>query len=262
MEFIVIKRMDRDLFEIVRYCDERLSIAHIEDYEGAFNGLQFQNSGVIHKIAAAVDGNLESIERAAEVGADLLFVHHGIFWGHHTPIIKNTYKKYKALIGNDIALYSCHLPLDAHLEIGNNAIIAQKLGLTHIFSEFEFHRTKIGIIGKKKIERQAFKEFLKTIFQNFIAMEYGPRNIENIAVVSGGSGKILDQLAQNNEFHIDTVLIGECQQYHYNIARENNINVYLCGHYATEIFGVNALATEVSQKFSLPFEFIHSECPL
>jgi dinuclear metal center YbgI/SA1388 family protein len=251
--------MERSLAEIVAYCDERLNIHAITDVEGAHNGLQFQNSGKISKIAAAVDGSLETIEKAIAVGANLLIVHHGIFWGKTIPVTENVYKKYKWLIDHDMAIYSCHLPLDAHLEIGNNACIAKLLGLTNVAQAFEYHGTKIGVIGDKSIERSPFKMLLESTFPRIIAMEFGSEAIEKVGVVSGGSGMVI---AQAKNLGINTVVIGECQQYHYNIARENGINTYICSHYATETFGVDALGREISQKFSLPFEFIPTACPL
>ncbi|MDR1434799.1 MAG: Nif3-like dinuclear metal center hexameric protein [Puniceicoccales bacterium] len=251
--------MEQLLSEIVAYCDGRLNIHAIGDAEGAQNGLQFQNSGKISKIVAAVDGSLEIVEKAIAVGADLLIVHHGIFWEKTVPVRDNIYKKYKLLIDHDMALYSCHLPLDAHLEIGNNACIGKILGLKNIIQEFEYHATKIGIVGDKSIGRSPLKTLLESLFPRVIAMEFGSENIEKIGVASGGSGMII---AQAKALEIDTVIVGECQQFHYNIARENNVNVYICGHYATETFGVEALGKEVSQKFSLPFEFIPSNCPL
>ncbi|MDR2812934.1 MAG: Nif3-like dinuclear metal center hexameric protein [Puniceicoccales bacterium] len=247
------------LFDIVKYCDERLSIDAIEDAEGAHNGLQFQNSGKISKIAAAVDASLETIEKTIAIGANLLVVHHGLFWDKTIPIIENTYKKYGLLIGHDIAVYSCHLPLDAHMEIGNNACMAGLFGLVNVVQAFEYHGVKIGVMGDKRIQRSQFRALLESTFPRVIAMEFGPENIKKIGIISGGSGSLI---IQAKDYGVDAVVIGECQQYHYNIARENGVNAYICGHYATETFGVKALCNEIAQKFSLPFEFIPTDCPL
>jgi dinuclear metal center YbgI/SA1388 family protein len=247
------------LSEIVKYANERLNIAAFEDVEGAHNGLQFQNSGKISKIAAAVDASLEAIERTIAIGANCLIVHHGLFWGKAVPVTENTYKKYKLLMGHDIAVYSCHLPLDAHMEIGNNARMAKILGLSNAIQAFEYHGTKIGVMGDKSIQRPSLRALLEATFPRVIAMEFGPENIEKMGIVSGGSGMAI---AQAKDLGVQGVIIGECQQYHYNIARENGVNAYICGHYATETFGVEALCEEISQKFSIPFEFIPTECPL
>ncbi|MDR0740379.1 MAG: Nif3-like dinuclear metal center hexameric protein [Puniceicoccales bacterium] len=247
------------LFSIVKYCNKLLNIYAIEDAEGAYNGLQFQNSGKISKIAMAVDASLETIEKAAAIGANLLVVHHGLFWSQTVPITENIYKKYKLLMDHDIAVYSCHLPLDAHMEIGNNACIAKLLELETPVPAFEYHDVKIGIIGIRLIERHRLKMILEATFPHVIAMEFGPKNLEQIGIISGGSGSLIIQ-AKNYGTH--TLIIGDCQQYHYNIIRENNINVYVCGHYATETFGVEALGKAIAQKFSIPFEFIHTSCPL
>jgi dinuclear metal center YbgI/SA1388 family protein len=247
------------LSDIVKYCNERLNINAIEDAEGAHNGLQFQNSGIISKIAMAVDASLEAIEKAVAIGANLLVVHHGLFWGKTVPVTENIYKKYKLLMDHDIGVYSCHLPLDAHLEIGNNACMAQLLGLTNVEQAFEYHGIKIGIMGNRSINRHRLKTLLESIFPRIITIEFGLENIEKIGIISGGSGSLI---IQAKDYKVDAIIVGECQQYHYNITRENNINVYVCGHYATETFGVEALGREIAQKFSLPFEFIHSNCPL
>jgi dinuclear metal center YbgI/SA1388 family protein len=247
------------LVQIVKYCNERLNVYAITDAEKAYNGLQFQNSGKISKIAMAVDASLETIEKAAAIGANLLVVHHGLFWGKTVPITENTYKKYKLLIDHDIAVYSCHLPLDAHPEIGNNACLAKLLDLTSWAPAFEYHGEKIGVIGSRSIDRHRLKMFLETNFPHVVSMEFGPKRIEIIGIISGGSG---DLIIQAKNYGAGAVIVGECQQYHYNIVRENGINAYVCGHYMTETFGVDALGKEIAQKFSIPFEFIHSNCPL
>ncbi|MDR1366828.1 MAG: Nif3-like dinuclear metal center hexameric protein [Puniceicoccales bacterium] len=247
------------LSDIVKYCDARLNIGAIEDAEGACNGLQFQNSGKISKIAAAVDVSLETIEKVIAIDANLLIVHHGLFWGKTMPITENIYEKYKLLVGHDIAVYSCHLPLDAHMDIGNNICMAKLFGLTNVTQVFEYHGVKIGVMGDKLIQRSQLKALLATTFSHVIAMEFGPENIEKIGIISGGSGSLI---VQAKNYGVDAVIVGECQQYHYNVVRENNINAYICGHYATETFGVEALGKEVAQKFSLSFEFICTECPL
>lgn len=251
--------MDSLTHKIVKYCDHLLNIKNIEDYDQAFNGLQFENSGKVLKIASAVDASLESIQAAKKIQANLLFVHHGLFWGNPLPVTQYIYEKYRLLIEGDIAVYSCHLPLDAHPEIGNNAILAKKFKLTELFQEFELHKTKIGFVGTREIERDAFRQEVLTHFPRCTAMEYGPEKINKVAVCSGGSGAILSQA---KSLGVDTIVVGECIQYQYNIAREHQLNVYICGHYATEIFGVDALGKNVAQKFDLPYQFISSECPL
>ena len=251
--------MEQSLNDLVNYCNERLRVASIEDYEGAVNGLQFQNSGKVRCIASAVDGSLEVIQKAADLNVQLLIVHHGLFWGKHVPIIKNFYEKYKLLIQNDIAVYSCHLPLDGHPEIGNNAQIAKLLGLKNTYPEFEFHNEKVGVAGELTIQRPNLKAELSKHFPKLTAMEFGPDEIHKIGICSGGSGVIISMADQ---LGINTVITGECSQYLYNIAREHHINAYICGHYATETFGVHALGQELSQKFDLPYQFIPTDCPL
>lgn len=244
---------------IVDHCNQRLQIATIQDYDGAVNGLQFQNSGTVARVASAVDASLESIQQAVTIGANLLFVHHGLFWGSHAPIIDTIYQKYRLLIEHDIAVYSCHLPLDAHPEIGNNAQLAQLLQLQNTQPAFPFIETNIGVIGERSMGRTAFKAQLAQHFPHIVPMEFGPEKVRTVGISSGGSGNMI---LKARNYGIDTMIIGECSQHHYNIARERGLNVYLCGHYATETFGVDALGKEIAEKFHLPYSFLPSECPL
>ena len=245
--------------EIVNYCNTRLKISEIEDYSDAYNGLQVENRGEIKKIAAAVDASIESIQKAIDANANMLFVHHGLFWGNPYPITDRIYRRYKLLLDHDIAVYSCHLPLDAHPEIGNNAVIAKLLNLKNCYSEFELHGIKIGCVGEKNSSREELKREIFTLFPDTIAMEYGPNEIKKVGISSGGSGSIIPSL---KNLGINTIIIGEGQQYLYNIIRENEINAYFCGHYATEVFGIDTLAKEVANKFNLEYEFLPSECTL
>ncbi|MDR1458456.1 MAG: Nif3-like dinuclear metal center hexameric protein [Puniceicoccales bacterium] len=248
------------LEEIVSYCSKRLNVQDMFDYPNAYNGLQFMNSGRIYKIAAAVDGSLESIRLAGEVGANLLVVHHGLFWGKSIPVVDGVYAKYKALIDNDIAIYSSHLPLDAHQEIGNNALLARDLGFgVSDFEELGFHGVKIAAIVNEPIGREELKCRLADKFTSLVSMEFGPSRVKKLAIISGGGGQAIPSLGA---FGIDTFITGECRQHSYSEAYEHGLNVYVCGHYATECLGIMALASELGKAFSLPQVFVKTSCPL
>src|SRR5947209_4694776 len=127
------------LTELVKYLDDYLAIQHVPDWKDAFNGLQVEGRAEIRKVATAVDACAFTIEAAVADGADLMIVHHGLFWGAKAPLTGAYYKRISTLIKNDLALYSCHTPLDAHPEVGNNHVLARKMGLKPggLFAEFE-----------------------------------------------------------------------------------------------------------------------------
>ena len=117
------------LKKVVDFLDKYCKKNQYADFDGSYNGLQFENSGKVSRIATAVDAGIFEIEQAAALGADLLIVHHGMFWDALVPMVKHNYKKIKTLVDNDIAVYSMHLPLDAHEKIGNNVLLANALDL-------------------------------------------------------------------------------------------------------------------------------------
>ena len=126
-----------DLSKIVKFACDFLESDSYSDFEGARNGLQFANSGRVHKIAASVDAGLFEMSEAAKRGADLLLVHHGMFWDSPKPFVGPNYLKVKTLLENDIALLSMHLPLDGNRELGNNAVMAKKLGRSSVMIEID-----------------------------------------------------------------------------------------------------------------------------
>ncbi|MDR0351086.1 MAG: Nif3-like dinuclear metal center hexameric protein [Puniceicoccales bacterium] len=252
--------MNVALEEIVSYCNKRLSIDGMFDYPNAFNGLQFGNSGKISKVASAVDGSLESIRLARDVGANLLMVHHGLFWGKSIPVIDEVYVKYKVLMDNDIAVYSAHLPLDAHQEIGNNVLLANELGLkVSSFENLGFHDVKIAAVVNEQIDREELAHRLANKFKSMVSLEFGPKTVRKLAIISGGGGQAIPSL---RSLGIDTFITGECRQHSYSEAYEHDLNVYVCGHYATERWGIIALADELCSAFSLPHVFVETSCPL
>lgn len=248
------------LNDIVNYCDTRVRRAEIRDFPGAENGLQFANQGKVSKVGAAVDAGTVPFRKAIEAGVDFLIVHHGLFWEKHIPVTESVYEKYRLLIENNLAVYGSHLPLDAHPEIGNNAILAQKLELTieHFFLEHE--GTPIAALARAPESRAILAERLKGLFPNsFTAIEYGSSTPQRVAILTGSGRSALPYLKAQGT---DTLITGELRQQHFNLAQEHGFNLYACGHYATETFGVDALAREVAERFNLEYVFIPTECPL
>lgn len=248
------------LLDIVSFCDQRVNKTQVADFPNAFNGLQFQNTGDVSKIGAAVDAGLVPFQKAIDANIDFLIVHHGLFWSAPQPVTEATYHKFHTLFQGNLAIYSAHLPLDAHSEIGNNAIIAEKIELSQHEWFLEYEGTPIGLIAQAPPSRSDLAQRLKQHFpKTFKAIEFGSDAPEKVAICSGNGGSAIPELSKHG---IDTLITGELRQHHFNMAQELQLNLYPCGHYATEVFGVQALAAEAAQKFNLPWEFITTDCLL
>lgn len=247
------------LSEIVAYCDARTKRIGFRDFPGANNGLQFENSGKVSKIGVAVDASTSVFEEAARRGIDFLLVHHGMFWHAQHPVTGAVYRKFKTLFDADLAVYSSHLPLDAHREIGNNALLARELGVRILDWGLEYEGNTFAAICEG-MSRETLRGKLRKLFPDtFKAIEFGSDNPEKIALLCGSGNTAVSAL---NSLGCDTLVCGELKQEYFTAAQEGHFNLYPCGHYATEKFGVCALAAELAEKFSLPWEFIETACPL
>src|SRR5271170_3531788 len=242
------------LAAIVKHCDKILRTDTIGDYDGAANGLQTENSGAITKIAAAVDASRATIKSAIAAKADLLVVHHGLFWSPSHPWTGKKYELLRLLIENNLAVYSSHLPLDAHPKLGNNAQLCAALGLKNLKPFFLTHGQTIGFKSQTKISRNELAAKLERATGAKPKIIPGGKNIcEKIGVVTGGAGGDLKIAASEG---VDTFITGEGPHWTYALAEELGLNVFCGGHYATETFGVKALAAELSKKFKLLWEFL------
>lgn len=255
------KNAAASLESVVSFMNAITSADDFSDYEGACNGLQVENSGSVTRIACAVDASLAELEAAENMGADLLIVHHGLFWSQTYPFVGAIYERIKKMIEGDIAVYSSHLPLDAHPEIGNNALIAKALDLKKEKGCFPAFDIDIGCIcSAPKNGRTELSRRLKKLFpQTFKGIEFGSENPKKVAICSGSCGDAVSELPS---LGVDTLICGELRQRHFSVAQELKLNLYPCGHYATERFGVVALAQLVAEKFGLDFEFIEMNNPL
>ncbi len=247
--------MSKNLLKnIAAHCDKILRTRAIGDYDGAANGLQVENSGTVTKIAAAVDASLATATLAVDAKADLMVVHHGLFWSSRQPWTGKNYELAKFLIENNLAVYSSHLPLDAHPQLGNNAQLCAALGLKNLKPFFQSHGQTIGFKSQAKISRAALAEKLERAIGAKPRILPGGKSLcEKIGVVSGGAGAEL-KLAANEG--VDTFITGEGPHWTYALAEELGVNVFYGGHYATENFGVKALAAVLSKKFDVPWKFL------
>ena len=242
------------LARIVKYCDQTLQIRASKDWEGALNGLQVENRGTVNRLAAAVDASLATCQKAIHAGAQLLIVHHGLFWGPTQPWTGRRYELLRLLLDHDLAVYSSHLPLDEHPEWGNNVLICKALGLTGIRRFFESKGRRIGFQARAAIDRETLREKLESILGAApLLIPGGPRVCRRIGVVSGGAGGELKQAAAEG---VDTFITGEGPHWTYALAEELGVNVFYGGHYATETFGVKALASALGKRFELPWCFV------
>ena len=242
------------LAAVVKYCDGRLRTGEIGDYDGAVNGLQVDNRGSVTRIAAAVDASVATVKLAIAAKADLLIVHHGLFWGAVYPWTGKKYELLRLLAENNLAVYSSHLPLDAHPRLGNNAQLCAALGLKNLKPFFPTHGQTIGFQTRTKVSRTALAAKLAhATGAKPRIIPGGPNLCRRIGVVTGGAGADLKVAAAEG---VDTFITGEGPHWTYALAEELGINVFYGGHYATETFGVKALAAHLAQRFKLPWEFI------
>ena len=246
--------MTIDLSALVSYLDDYLHIGDVNDSPQALNGLQVANGGTVERMAVAVDVCRATIERAATQHADLLFVHHGLFWGGLQPLTGPYGERVRSLLRHDIALYAAHLALDVHLEVGNNVVLARMLGLEDQRWFGQNEGQPIGIAGTASMPRDELaKRIGQVLGTEPQVIATGPERVRRIGVVTGGGGKFVTQAAAA---WIDTYVTGEGPHHSYFDAEELGVNLILAGHYATETVGVKALAEHLAQHFGLPWEFI------
>jgi dinuclear metal center YbgI/SA1388 family protein len=242
------------LGEIVRYCDRLLRTREIEDYDGASNGLQVENLEGVSRIAAAVDASLATVQLAIAARADLLLVHHGLFWGPSHPWTGKRYELLHCLLEADLAVYSSHLPLDIHPRLGNNARLCAALGFKNLKPFFFDHGSFIGFKSAARIGRAELAMRLqKATGSAPHLLPGGPAVCRRIGVVTGGAGSELRKAVAEG---VDTFVTGEGPHWTFALAEELGMNVLYGGHYATETFGVKALAAHLARKFKVPWQFL------
>ncbi|HWL15793.1 MAG TPA: Nif3-like dinuclear metal center hexameric protein [Opitutus sp.] len=248
------------LSDLVAYCDKRTRLADFEDAPGARNGLQVANRGLVTKIGAAVDAGVIPFQRAVAADVDFLIVHHGMYWDMPRPLTGPVYDRVATLINGNCALYSNHLPLDSHPQIGNNALLARQLGLKATRGFLPNRGGDIGRIARNPtLTRAALRARLEKLYPRVIAIEYGSPKPREIAFCSGSGNSAVPALAAAG---VDTLVTGELREEWFNRAQEEKLNLYLCGHYATEVHAVQALAAELAARFRLPWEFVATDNPL
>ena len=243
--------------EIVSYTDRFLRIRDVGDWENALNGLQIENSGRVTRIGAAVDVSTRVLTEAAKQDIDLLIVHHGLFWPGLQPVRSALRRQLRIAFENDVALYSAHLPLDIHARVGNNAQLVAALGLKSAQPFLEEKGQPVGLKIRASLPRsELIRKLQKALNGPVKVFGFGPKRTRAIGVVTGAAGSEIYRVAGEE---IDTFITGEAPHWAAVAADEVGVNLILGGHYATEVFGVRALAAHLSKRFRVPWEFI--DCP-
>jgi len=243
--------------EIVRYANELLEIQRYPEY--GTPGLQVLGADEVDKVACGVSASLELFRRAAAAGAQLLIVHHGIFWRNEPLIVDRRQRgRLEALFAADLSLLAYHLALDAHPTLGNNALLADALDV-----EVEQPFAEVGQGGRLR-EPTGIEQLVARIRNTVggrepLVFAYGPDRVERVAICSGGAGSELIQAAHEG---YDLLLTGEPEEPSLQTARELGIHFVAAGHDATERLGVQALARVLAERFELEWEFIEVENPV
>jgi dinuclear metal center YbgI/SA1388 family protein len=243
-----------DLFKVTSYLDRYLKIKAVADWTNALNGLQLASGGKVRKIGAAVDACEEVVREAVEARVDFLIVHHGLFWCGVQPFTGAHYRKIKQAMENGLAIYSSHLPLDVHPVVGNNVLLCKALGFKKMTPFFFQKNQFLGLKTEQTLDRdELVRRVGEAVGSRVHVCPGGPRNARRIGVVTGGAGAEVALAAGEG---IDTFITGEGPHWSYTLAEELGVNLIYGGHYATETFGVKALAAHLSRRFKLPWEFI------
>ena len=250
------------LATIADYLDTLLRTSAIPDYPNAVNGVQLAHRGPVMRLAASVDISRVVIEQAAAARANLLIVHHGMFWSGLQPLRGVQYERVRLLFDHDIAVYAAHLPLDAHPDLGNNVLLAAELGLTPS-DGFALHQgTMIGVRGSSDVTTMSLVERARAFARQHggdvrVSALEPDRRTRRWAICTGG-GASASTLAEAVAAGIDTLIVGEGPHWTAVEAPENGLAIVYAGHYATETLGVRALAKAAADVFGLPWSFIEA----
>ena len=248
------------LDDVARHLDGVLRTSEIPDYSGAMNGVQVEHEGPVTRCAVAVDASVQTIDAAIAGGANLLVVHHGLFWGGVQPLRGRVFQRVRRLLTHDVAVYASHLPLDLHPAIGNNALMARELELTPSAGFAHFQSIAIGLMGDTDIESATLAERCDAL-----ARREGGRLVTLGATADRrtrrwalctGAGASSDTLREAAAAGVDTLIVGEGPHHTAVEAMELGIAVLYVGHYATETFGVRALGAEIERAFGIPWTFV------
>jgi dinuclear metal center YbgI/SA1388 family protein len=248
--------------EITAFCDDLLDVGSFEDYGP--NGLQVPGATEVAKVATGVSANLELLQRAVDSGAELVMVHHGLLWGSEiSPLSVPMASRLRALLCAGTSLAAYHLPLDAHPEIGNNALLRDALGLDPDERPFgEAKGSAVGLIGRTADPidiAELRRRLTEAVGQDPLVFDAGPERISSVGIVTGSGGFALHEAGP---LGLDALVTGEPSEPVMGEAREYGIHFLAGGHYATETFGIRRLGELVAERFGVEHEFIDVPNPV
>ena len=242
------------LESLLEYLDRYLGVTDHPDYPVALNGLQVEGTAEVAHVCAAVDASEAAIGEAIERGAQLLLVHHGLFWDGLRPLTGRRHRKVAQLIRGGLGLYSVHLPLDGHAEVGNCALLARALGIAPSGRFGRYQGVELGWWGEVDGTRADLVERFRAALGGPVrVLAGGPERVERVGVITGSGGSFVEEAARQG---LDTLVTGEGPHHVAIDAAELGINVLYGGHYATETFGVRALAEHLADRFGLAQSFL------
>jgi len=248
------------LSPLAAYLDAALNIAGIPDYPNAVNGVQLANTGDIRRVATAVDFSSQTVTAAVHAGANLLIVHHGMFWGGVQPIVGTRRQRLHALLTHDIAVYSAHLPLDVHPVFGNNALLAKRLGLEPSAGFAKYQSLDVGLSGQSDLPTHVLAARAKQLATDhqgsLIATPFDRERVTHRWGICTGAGADSSTLREASERGLDTLIVGEGPHHTAVEAGELGIVILYAGHYATETLGVKALGDALAAHFDMTSTFL------
>ncbi len=250
--------MKRD--DLNKFLADYLNTAEFKDI--CPNGLQVEGRPEIQRIVTGVTACVDLFNRAIEMSADAIIVHHGIIWSFERPLYRGGYReRVRLLLDQNINLFGFHLPLDAHEEIGNNAQLGKLLNLKHIRPFGEHGGQIIGMMGGlESIEKKVvFEKITNVVGQKPVIFDFGPKLVKSVGIMSGGAQKDVIQAVNAK---LDLYLTGEASEHIMHYAKEEGIHFVSAGHYATEKFGVLALGALLSKEFGLEVSFVDIPNPV
>jgi len=250
------------LTRIAEHLDTLLRTREIPDYPGALNGIQVEHTGPVTRCALAVDASLPTIEGAITAKANLLVVHHGLYWSGVQPLCGRSYTRARLLMEHDIAVYSSHLPLDCHPTFGNNPLMARALGLEPTAGFARFQTIDVGVMGVADVDTTALAAKARVLAEReggaLVTVGVVPGRRTRCWALCTGAGASSDTLREAAQTGVDTLIVGEGPHHTAVEAQELGIAMLYAGHYATETFGVRALGAELERAFGLPWTFVPS----
>jgi len=249
------------LINVISYINSLLKVEDFKDHSP--NGLQVEGTSSIKKIVTGVSASIDLFNRAVIEKADLILVHHGMFWDSDSPIVQGSSKeRLSLLIKNNMSLAGYHLPLDAHPKYGNNAQLIKKLSLIDREPFGCYEGKSIGFVGYTR-RKESINDFLNKI-KNIICpdaltLQFGEKLIKKVALCSGSAPDLVKEAIK---IKADVFLTGEATEWVYHLCKEEKIHYIAAGHHATEKFGIQSLGDHLQKKFSVPVEFIDLPNPI